>query len=446
MSLAFRLDKVELTNFHQFERYSVDFDERLTVLVGDNGAGKSSVLRAARVALGIVPRRLTSAMRTPLVPSDARIAVYDLWEAKDSQPQYPVTVSSTGFAGEGFAARTVRWDCRLPSKDGSMAYENADDLIGLLRECRQRVQDGDAGLVLPVLAYYGTGRLWANHLPNDRRRTFSRLDGYKGAFDAHPSKDQMLSWFFKMTAQDLQRAQGIRPQSASPLYAAVRNAVERCLCSVVETDEARVFYNLDADDLMLEYLDGEGEAAQLPLGSMSDGYQTTLHLFADIAYRMALLNPMLGDHVLETPGVVLIDEVDLHLHPLWQARILGDLRDVFPNVQFIVSTHAPIVVSSVQSRHVRLLRGGEKALPLGEEIYGSDVGRVLLSVMGSPERPVAVQAKFDEFYDLLDAGRFDDARTRLEELEQMIGGSDTGLAGAKTALALEEADARYASD
>ena len=82
---------------------------------------------------------------------------------------------------------------------------------------------------------------------------------------------------------------------------------------------------------------------------LSDGYKNTLSMVADIAYRMAVLNPWLLDRVLtETTGIVLIDEIDLHLHPQWQQRIIGDLRTIFPKVQFIVSTHAPLVINSVK--------------------------------------------------------------------------------------------------
>lgn len=75
---------------------------------------------------------------------------------------------------------------------------------------------------------------------------------------------------------------------------------------------------------------------------MSDGYRGTLSLFADIAYRMAMLNPALGDRVLKTPGVVMIDKIDLHLHSRWQARILEGFVRIFPNVQFIVTRHLPV--------------------------------------------------------------------------------------------------------
>ena len=111
-----------------------------------------------------------------------------------------------------------------------------------------------------------------------------------------------------------------------------------------------------------------------------------------------------------------------------------------------MTTHAPTVISSVGKQHIRLLNNNEKAQVPSVEVYGSDVGRVLISVMGAPERPEGVQRKFDEFYNALGAGDFDQARTLLDELVKTVGNDDTDVVGAQTALSLEEADARYAAD
>lgn len=448
MAFVMRLDSLELTNFHQFEHFAVDFDESLTVLVGENGSGKSSVLDAACVAISQLCRKLGGAGWRGIYRSDVRVELFDFDGYSDRQEQYPVTVSAAGLVGDGDTASSIEWSCSLNSPDGSTTFDEERALLDLSSQCSRRVRNGDETLVLPVLAYYGTGRLWSkdNSSLDNRRKSFSRLDGYKGAFDARVSKDQMLSWFFKMAVQDVQRAQSLKPSGESPLYAAVRSAVESSFKAISGVSKVNVSYNLDADDLDFEYIDASGEICQMLLGNLSDGYRTTLSMFADIAYRMALLNPMLGDEVLSTPGVVLIDEVDLHLHPLWQARILGDLRRVFPHVQFIATTHAPAVISSVSSKHIRLLRGGDIAEELDGEIYGSDAGRVLITVMGAPERPLEVQEMFDRFYDLLNQEEFDAAKCLISEIESKIGSDDTELVSAATALSLEEADARYAAD
>ena len=458
MELVLRLKSLELRNFHRFEKFSIDFDDHMTVLVGNNGSGKSSLLSAAAVAVGTLFIKFDNIPTRSILRSDARVKTFDYGETIDLQEQYPVEVTARGFVAPTDSGdipqnvQTGTWTRRLTTSKGKTTYGDAGFMVHWSDEIAQRVQGGDTDFVLPVVSYYGTGRLWAKkRRKSERKQRFSRLDGYRDALDAETNEDQMLSWFFKMAVQDAQRAQGLSPDGRSALYAAVRRAVAQCFARITKKEPVEVSYNFDTDDIEVKYLDGEGGVRRMPMGLLSDGYRTTLSMIADIAYRMALLNPMLGERVLESPGVVLIDEVDLHLHPLWQAQILGDLRSIFPNVQFIVTTHAPIVVSSVRSEHVRVLSGGEGGMSESAELppdqtYGSDVGRTLESVMGAPERPEEVQRKFDEFYDKLDQlsrmeqPDFAVAEKMLDDLERGIGPNDTDLVAARTALELEIVD------
>lgn len=134
------------------------------------------------------------------------------------------------------------------------------------------------------------------------------------------------------------------------------------------------------------YRETNGELMRMSINQLSDGYKSTISLVADIAYRMAVLNPqLLGEVCSETDGVILIDEVDLHLHPTWQQRILSDLTAIFPKVQFIVSTHAPAVINTVKSENVVMLDDGEAYMPSGE-VHGKDTNTIISSVMRSCER------------------------------------------------------------
>ena len=133
------------------------------------------------------------------------------------------------------------------------------------------------------------------------------------------------------------------------------------------------------------------------MSEMSDGYRNMLSMVADIAYRMALLNPQfLGEVTKKTSGVVLIDEIDLHLHPAWQRHIVSALKEIFPKVQFIVSTHAPSVISSVPKEEIVVLENHQvrrAELPT----YGKDANSILKTVMDVPERPDPVAEKLKDF-------------------------------------------------
>lgn len=242
----------------------------------------------------------------------------------------------------------------------------AKSLTGIAQEYQERMREGDKNLKLPIISYYGTGRLWAQHREkrNDTFEKNNRRNGYIDSLDAAANDKLMMRWFQKMTLQEFQRKQEI------PELTAVRSAMEQVFAAVTGCSGVHVEFNLDTSDIDVIYYDKNNEHIRIPASSLSDGYRCTISLIADIAYRMALLNPQLLDNVLsETDGIVLIDVVDLHLHPTWQKRILKDLMDIFPKVQFIVSTHAPEIINSVKGDSIVILKDNA-ILPTVDETYG----------------------------------------------------------------------------
>lgn len=133
----------------------------------------------------------------------------------------------------------------------------------------------------------------------------------------------------------------------------------------------------------------------------------------------------------------MIDEIDLHLHPRWQARILEDLVRIFPNVQFILTTHSPVVVASVPRGNIRIL-GEDAATVPAMETRGRDAGDILNTALGASSRPEEAGRLFDLFNCAVDEERFDDARRALQELEEFVGADDPDVVAAKTTLELEE--------
>ncbi len=196
-------------------------------------------------------------------------------------------------------------------------------------------------------------------------------------------------------------------------------------------------YNMGTKELEIAYRDDSGKLMRIPVNQLSDGYKSTISLVADIAYRMAVLNPqLLGDVCKETDGIVLIDEVDLHLHPKWQQSIIGDLTEIFPKVQFIVSTHAPEVINSVSRENVIVLENNQ-AVSAPAETYGKDDNGILRTIMHVKERPNEIVQKFDDFYDLLKKGKYIEAGEVLDDLENILD-DDPDLASMRVQLDLEQ--------
>jgi predicted ATP-binding protein involved in virulence len=192
----------------------------------------------------------------------------------------------------------------------------------------------------------------------------------------------------------------------SPLLKAVQQAVNSVLA---HTKWQNLYYVENLQDAVLEH----PQLGTQPLSRLSDGLRTTIGLVADLALRAVQLNPHLGENAArETEGIVMIDEVDMHLHPQWQQMILPDLMRTFPKVQFIVTTHSPQVLSTVKRENIRLLSLAQGTEPLAMS-YGEPSGNVLQSVMlVDPQPPVPEKRDLQTLTALVDQGHYEDGATR----------------------------------
>lgn len=412
-----QIKRISIKNFRCFEDLELEFDKRLTVLVGKNGAGKSAILDAVTVAVGTL---LSELKKKPysIRKEDARsVCYYNIGSGVDVQAQYPVSIETRGeLAGE-----SVCWTRMLRGAKGHTITVDADDFKRIAASYAARIAQGDAGLILPIVSYYGTGRLWAQMREKQKAKLekTSRLNGYEDSLDAAANNKLMLQWFRKMTFRDWQNGK------PSLEFMAVKEAIARFFRSLTEATDVDVRFNPDSLEIELLYTLASGERVISPLEQLSDGYKSAISLIADIAYRMSSLNPQLLDRVLDdTPGVVLIDEVDLHLHPAWQHRILHDLMSIFPKVQFIVSTHAPAVIHSTQVGNMIVLKDG-KVQRICAQPYGKDMNTVMTEVMGVAARPEPVKQQFADYYKKMDEGDYAAAEKILDTLASCLGEYDT---------------------
>jgi predicted ATP-binding protein involved in virulence len=168
----------------------------------------------------------------------------------------------------------------------------------------------------------------------------------------------------------------------------------------------------------------EKNGQPLTVNQLSDGEKCLMAMVGDIARRMAIANPN-RSNPLEGDGIILIDEIDLHLHPKWQRMVIQKLLEVFPECQFLISTHSPHVITHVQSDNIFLLSmtdtGLESVQP--SESYGKTVERILEDLMGlETTRPVDVENEIRDIYEQIDQGNLDGAKQSIGKLETRIGG------------------------
>ena len=343
--------------------------------------------------------------------------------------------------GDCLDKKDVHWDRSLNSENGKTTVKDAVELTSITKNVQNRIMTGDKSLVLPLISYYGTGRLYAQKKEKRNIKSlteFKRQVGYVDCMAAESNEKLMLNWFQTQTLKSLQEQQKTGVLEKPILLKTVEKAICRSFERISGAREASIYFDLDTHRLVLEFEAADGNAQKFAMDEMSDGYKNTLSMIGDIAYRMAVLNPTLGDRVLEkTPGIVLVDEIDLHLHPQWQQTILSDLHAIFPEIQFIVSSHAPAVINSVPREQIRILDYGEIYMPAAQT-YGRDANSILREVMKVSERPADIKKRMDLFYAYMDDNNYQEADKILAEIEAIVGTTDPDIAAARTSLDLEK--------
>ena len=431
------LEKLKLHNFRCYEKLEIDFNRQLTVLVGKNGSGKTTVLEAIAIALGpwFVGFNIVNAKGINKRTDPLRKA-YQIGATDDVQTQFPVEIEAWGKIEES-KDQILHWKRELYTPTGTMTTKDAKEIVEYAAEYQKAISEGRTDIYLPMVAYYGTGRLWDYHRQkrNDVFKVSSRTNGYIDCLDGTANVKLMMDWFQIMTINKYQRQE--ENLESNPELDTVYLAMEKCLTNLSGYSDVKIRYNMGTQELDVYYSEQDKQRMRIPLNQLSDGYKGMISLVADIAYRMATLNPQLGTEVLSKgDGVVLIDEVDLHLHPAWQQKVIDNLMNIFPKVQFIVSTHAPAIISSVKTDKLRILSNKEVCMT-ANQVYGKDVNSVMKEIMGVNDRPDQFVELFEKFYRLLSEKKYDDAGAVLDKLDEERGYHDPEIAKCRVKLKLE---------
>lgn len=433
-----KLKKIRIINYRCFKDANIDFDEHTTLIVGKNGAGKTAILDAVAVAVSTFLLGIDGGVGRSILKDDARYEFHDLDGTVDPQHQFPVSIESIGDCLDN---HDVKWVRSLNSESGNTTVKEARELTNISKEAQKRIMTGDKSLILPLISYYGIGRLYAQKKEKKNIKSlteFKRQVGYVDCMAAESNEKLMLNWFQIQTLKSLQEQQRTGKVEKSLLLKTVEKAICKCFERISGSKNASIIFDLDTHRLVLNFESADGSLQKFAMDEMSDGYKNTLSMIGDIAYRMAVLNPMLGDKVLEeTSGVIVIDEIDLHLHPQWQQTIISDLNTIFPKIQFIVSSHAPAVINSVAKEQIRILDNGEIYMPAAQT-YGRDANSILREVMKVSERPMDIKQRMNLFYSYMDENNYQEADKVLTEIEAIVGTTDPDIAAARTSLDLEK--------
>lgn len=334
-----KINNIHIYNFKGIENAEFWFDPNFTVLVGDNASGKSSILDALSVSIGTILMKtgasfgINGRKSRPLLKNEIR---------KVMMSPDNIEYTDVWLLGEFIhEEKSINWQRTQSKTSKSLSYKDAKELADLGVFFSEQIEHDTN---LPLFVYHSTARLTSDiQGKTSYEKIGSRFDGYYACLDPRSIKQKFMSWF--KTFED----SALKFNKDKSLY----NAYVNTLKSVIkEWHDVKFHWGLD--DMVGKLADG----TWLPLSDLSDGYRSVVRLASDIAYRAIKLNPHLGQNaVRETEGIVLIDELDMHLHPTWQRRIVADLKSAFPKIQFIATTHSPFIVQSLKSYEIINLDG-----------------------------------------------------------------------------------------
>ena len=415
-----KLMTLHIQNFKRLQSLDLELNGKSTVFSGINGVGKSTVLSAINYLMWPALNRLNNAQGTAFRSLSADMV---------HTGQQSLHLSAE-FALDGQTLPLQRdYTAPLPGKPArsNNQKEMYDGFIGAFVSA---YLSGQEDYNMPVFVTYGTNRSVLDiPLRIRNRHEFSQVAALERASESSLDFRTFFEWF--RNQEDLENE--IKTESRNLDYEdlslkCVRKAVCAMLNGVSDLRVKRSPLRMTVNK----------EGAEFRVDELSDGEKCTLALFGDLARRIAMANPH-RTNPLEGEGLVLIDEIELHMHPSWQRRILGALRATFPNVQFIVTTHSPQVLSEVDAscNLFSLEPDGKGIAAVPYAVYGWDSNGILNAAMETPSRPEPVAQTFRAFYAAIDTENFDEAQRILEQLRAVVAPDDPELTGCEVRLDLE---------
>ncbi len=388
--------KITIENFRGIRNIKIEFHKQMNVFIGINGSGKSSVLDMLAI--------LFSHSR---IFSDGELLSIDL-------RSIPYNANSIDASLECEALETnVKVSVKQSANEfnSKVEYGNPNHLDVRWKEI---VEKHDVGFDFPLAVYYPTNRGILD-IP-ERIRGYqpveNSMDSLKGALS---NALDFRSFVARLRESEkslniIRNSQGF--EFYNDWYASQAKAVKQAIENVVSG-----FTEIHVQQKPFDVVIKKG-TTNLSLTQLSDGEKCLIALVGDLAQRLAIANPLVNEP-LRGKAVVIIDEIDLHLHPQWQRMILPKLMETFPNCQFIVSTHSPQILGELRSENVFILADGENGIEARRpayEIYGQTSGTLLEDMMQTPERDSSIKTKISDAYKALELGSIDDAKRLIGEL------------------------------
>lgn len=396
-----KINRLELENFRTFNKAELQLDGKSTVIFGVNGTGKTSMLKSINLLYASIINQIVNRKE---LKQNFNVELDDIKYGKTQ------TKIEADFIMEN---QLITYNRTMVRKTGKRGHdlENLKNIAVLFQE---KYIDDEKQDNIPIFVNYGTNRLVLDIPMRIRNKhTFDIYSAFDKAIENRIDFRTFFEWF--RGQEDYENE--CKVQNADLTYKdKLLEHVKRAMLVMMDG-----YTNLRVARKPKLEMKVEKNGISLNVSQLSDGEKCTMALFGDLARRLSIANPCL-DNPLLGAGVVLIDEIELHMHPSWQRTVLKKLRDTFPNIQFIITTHSPIVLSEVDDDYnVYFLKNLEKAGEIVEfrRLDGFDANYILEEFMGTKSINSKTEKLINDIYKLINNKSFDEAEKKVKELENL---------------------------
>lgn len=404
-----RIQSIELTNYKIFKNQKFELNGKSTVIFGVNGTGKSTVLSAINHLNHIWLNRLNPAQGKSFASFSDEIIFLG-----SSELYIKERIELNGIS---YPLSRFYQKMKKNQRKNAATYDKS--LYGQFIDAFEKKYLSDEMENMPIFTYYGTNRSVLD-IPDRIRKMhdFDKLSALERASENELDFRTFFEWYRDQETNEVIEAREQGSLSyVDPLLRCVRTAIEAMIGNVsnlrIKRNPVRMVVDKSEKELRVDLL--------------SDGEKCTLAMFGDLARRLALANPSL-ENPLEGEGVVLIDEIELHMHPSWQRKVLRVLRETFPNIQFIVTTHSPQILGETDNNYNIFVLSETECVGCEvdsiKRMDGYDSNMILEKYMNTDSKNAAVKALISNIYHLITQKQYEDAEILLDQLADISGTMD----------------------
>ena len=415
-------ERTEIQNFKGVEKMKLEFSSGVNLLIGNNGVGKTTVLEALALSMQNYFNRMNGITKKSIKKNDVHFTSNLVGDASQHRVYSNPTVIKSKINLD-----SMEYSSEISREDETNATRTkyaGKELAAAGRELLNSQTE-----ILPVICYFSTSRVEekkkASTSSVGKNKLNDRRCGYMDCLNATLDRKALTDWAFKMAMAEYKKGMPIAE------YEAFKKAVGTFMQKMNDLNEIPlVEYTRDFEDITYT----ENGKTML-VNYLSAGYQSLLWMLMEISFRVALLNPEMADYS-QAEGIVLIDEIDMHLHPRWQWKILDALHSSFPKVQFIAATHSPIIISSF--RDAKLLSIGQNGVEELSGAYAYSIDDVVAYKQGSSGIPQELWQRKKEFEDAFYQRDKQNSQKALDGMKELFGEDNTEVKRAEAKMRMRK--------